>query len=606
MENRKISPVRVVILIIVAVAAIAGIGFGIKATFFNSAPKANIPQAAQPTTASAPGQAAQTQPGTNFAATAKPGTTGSNPAAPVATAAPVAGQPAQPATNGSYPVLNCKPGQPVLTVAFDAYAGFYPLIYRIMAMPGSDQYCINLMPKWYGPNGDQNGLEESQIETMLKSGKIDVYFATNGTLALYDANSALVVWTTDQSAGADKIIASNSVMAAGEKQPSFNDALGRSIMTSQGGADHFLALKMMQTVGFDPTMVNIVFPASGDPVGDYCAGKGDFVAYWDPAVSKALTCRPSTVLVSTSYWRTISDYVVISHNADTTKQNAVAYFLADYDTATAAFTKDNLAATAKVIVNFQFNGQDMASWMSLDKNDPVGSLTGLMNEVAIATLNDNVAMYEQDPTGSNLVKDQFVRAHNTWTFGGVTNNGNAGSLFDQNVLISDKYVKILENGGAKQVAGDFSNAYNINVSTTPPAVDTSTLITLPELLTLPYKNIKFVENQPDQLMPGEEQNLLNLVGPIASLMAESQDSTLVLQGGSGFYTTDPATLLSIKKFAFSRAQYIRKLLSDKLGIPIQRIVLDPNVIVPDHSLTNAELPQYMVVVISVVNSGQYK
>jgi hypothetical protein len=40
-----------------------------------------------------------------------------------------------------------------------------------------------------------------------------------------------------------------------------------------------------------------------------------------------------------------------------------------------------------------------------------------------------------------------------------------------------------------------------------------------------------------------------------------------------------------------------------MGIPIARIVIDPSVIAPDHVLTDAELPNFMVVLIKVINTG---
>lgn len=511
--------------------------------------------------------------------------------------------PTQPlATDGAYPVLVCDSTKPVLDVAFDSYAGFYPLVYRIMAMPASDHYCIHLIPKWYGPDYDKNGYSEAEIEKMLRTGDVDVYFASNGALALYDGNSGLVVWSTDQSAGADSIVARDNISLSGEK-PNFNDVLGRTILTSKGSADHYFALKMLQTTGFTPDMVNIQF--RDNPVADFVNGDGDLVTYWDPVIRDAL--MPGTrTLVSTSYWRVISDYIIISHDADNNMSDAVTYFLADYNAATEAFTKDNLANTAKILVDFKFDGQDMADWMFLDKSDPYGSLNDLLNGVAIAKLNDNVTMFEADPTGSNLVKDQFNRAHITWLFGQVYDNGNTGALFNPDKLITDKYVKLLLNGGAKQVTGEFNNKYDTDVSQTPPPIDSDTLIQLPELLTLPYKNIKFVENYANLLVPGEEEHLLELVQPIANMMAESDSTVIIIKGGSGYFPQTAAEKDSVTKFAFRRALYIRSLLSEKLNIPIQRIVIDPNVLLPDHVLTDAELPDYMVVIIKVVNAGEYK
>lgn len=582
----RIKPFGVFLLIVL----IAGAMYGV--FYFTGMLRGQTPAA--PANPAQPNQPTQAQP-------ANPG----NPVLP--------GQPSLPGqvvTDGGYPVLVCDGSKSVLTVAFDSYAGFYPLVYRIMAMPASDHYCINLMPKWYGPDYDQNGLSEAEIEMQLKSGAIDIYFASNGAAALYDANSATIVWSTDQSAGADAIIARNSISMTG-KNPTFNDIFERTILVSKGSADHYFALKMAQTVGFTPDVVNFQF--SDSPVKDFLAGQGELVTYWDPPIRDAML-PDTTVLVSTKYWRTISDYVLVSPNADATKQDAIVYFLNDYNLATEAFVKENVATTAALLVNFQFKGVDMADWLWLDKSDPAGSLNSLLDGVAIAKLNDNVTMFEKDPFGSNKVKDQMIKTHNTWLFGQVYDNGNPGALFNADISVSDKYVKILLQGGAKQVTGDFNNKYDTDVSQTPPAVDSNTLIELPELLTLPYKNIKFVPNFSNKLVEGEEAHLLELMQPIANLMAESDDSIIVIRGGSGNYTTDPNELKSTVKFAFNRSLYIRSLLSEKLGIPIQRIILDPNVLLPDHYPSTkvdpktglSEMDNYVVVIISVKNSGNLK
>ncbi len=512
------------------------------------------------------------------------------------------GQPAQPGQSVvGYPVL-CQPGSNLtpLTVYIDDYAGFYPLVYRIMAMPASDKYCINFMPKWSGPNFDQNGYSESEMEGKLRSGEADIYFASNGALSLWDANSGVVAWSTDQSAGADSIVARDSVSATG--YPNFNDALGRTVLTSKGSADHYFLLKAFQAVGFLPGDVNIQF--TDTPVPDFVSGQGEFVTYWDPIIRDAVV-PGNTVIITTKDWRTISDYVVVSRQADADKQDAVAYFLADYNVATSAFTTDRIQETANLLITFQFNGQNMADWLWMDASDPYNSLNSLLEGVAIATLNDNVNMFERDLTGWSLIKDQFDKTHATWQYGAVYDNGDGtkGSLYDSKAFITNKYVDILKKGGAKSVSGTFNNDYITDINEELPNVDENTLFTLPELLTLKYKNIQFVEGQARQLIPGELDKLMALVQPIANLMAESPDAVIVLQGGHGYFSTNPDVMENQRKFAFRRALYIRDILSEKLGIPIARIVIDPTVIAPDHVLTTEESPNYIVVLIKVVNTG---
>ncbi len=530
-------------------------------------------------------------------ATQQPGGQGQN--NPVAPVQPGSGPSVPVVVPGSYASL-CQPGDtrvPLVTY-FDSYPGFYPLVYRIMALEASEEYCVDLRPKW---NGDQNNFTEAQMEELIKSGKADVYFASNGALALWDAGSGRVIWTTDQSAGADAIVAWNDIAVDGV--PSLNDALGRVALVSEASADHYYLLKAFQAVGFQNGDVDIQF--YDPPIEEFLAGNGGIVAYWDPPIRDAMV-DGTTVLTTTDDWRTISDYIVVSLNAYDNKEDALVRFLADYNAATEAFTVDNLENTANVLVNFEFAGNPMAGWLWMDAADPYGSLETLMNGVAIATFNDNYTMFEKI-NGWSLVKDQFDKTHGTWVYGEVYDNGDetGTTIYNSDLFISDKFVNLLA-GSIKSVRGEFSKDFVTDVNESLPNVDKDSLFVLPELLTLQYKNIKFVEGQSKQLIDGEEEKLLALVQPIANLMAESPDSVIVLKGGHGLWSTDQSVMDSQARFAYRRAQYIRELLSEKLNIPINRIVIDPVPVAPTGPITDAELPNYVVVVIKVVNAGEVK
>jgi hypothetical protein len=101
---------------------------------------------------------------------------------------------------------------------------------------------------------------------------------------------------------------------------------------------------------------------------------------------------------------------------------------------------------------------------------------------------------------------------------------------------------------------------------------------------------------------------LTLLQPLANQMAVSPDMVIVVQGGHGLYSNDPTVMATQAKLAFRRASYIKEILSDPngLNIPINRIVIDPTPIAPDHVLTATELPDYIVVLIKVVNTSGLK
>lgn len=519
--------------------------------------------------------------------------------------------------SGSYPAL-CQPGdtRPELVAAMDDYAGFYQLIYRIMAMPASDHYCIRLMPKWSGPNWDKNGYSESDIEDMMKRGEIDIYFGSNGALALWDANSGIVIWSTDQSAGADTIVVNNSVATHFDPKtnaplPEFNDALGQTVCTSRGSADHYFILKALQAVGFLNGDVEVRL--TDTPVPDFQKNLCAFVAYWDPIIRDALPPKTADTqpIITTRDWRTISDYVVVSRQADANKSDAVLYFLWDLNLASEHFTVNNLPETAKLLVNFEFDGDNMAPWLWIAPETAVEDFTRLMDGVALSKFNDNVNMFTDDGTGWNLVKDQFNKTHATFQLAGILDNSkdnSKGSVYNPDVFISDKYVVAMTKLGAKSIKGVFSNKYITDINQNLPDIDKNKLFKMPVLFSMKDQDIKFVQDNARQLMPGQLEKLTGLVRPIAYLMAESPDSVIVIRGGSGFYSTNKDLMEEANRFAFRRAMYIKEILSDPegLNIPAARIVVDTQSKLPDHDLSTAELPDYMVVIISVVNTGSFK
>lgn len=520
-------------------------------------------------------------------------------------------QPAQ-SVDGGYPG-QCKPGssQTQINAAFDDYAGFYPIVYQYLTI-GSDKYCLNLFPKWSGPNWDKNGWSESEIEAKMKAGEIDIYFGSNGALALWDSNNGIVIWTTDQSAGADAIVIRDSVTTrtdpkTGLPAPSFNDALGQTACTARGSADHYFLLTALQSAGFLNTDVNIVFPDY--PVTDFNNKLCNLVAYWDPIIRDAQVAGNSTI-ITTQDWRTVSDYIVASRQADGGKKEALFYFLADFNSSTEAFTNANLDNTANLLIAWVHDGDNMAGWLFLDPTKAGADLRQLMEGVAPATLNNNVTMFESDTTGWNLVKDQFDKTHATMINGGITDNldNTKGSVYDSNLFISGEYVKALSNSGVKTVAGQFSHKYITDINQSLPNLDKNTLYTLPEILTFKHKNIGFAEGQARELVGGEMDMLLIALQPLANQMRNSPDIVIVLKGGHGYFSKNADVMDTQKRLAFRRASYIKEILSDPngLNIPMNRIVIDTEIIAPDHTLTSEELPNYMVVLIKVVNIAGLK
>lgn len=523
----------------------------------------------------------------------------------------------QPQADGLYPIA-CRPGttKTRLVGALDDYAGFYPAIVVYMTAPENPDYCLDLIPKWLG--GPEYDLSEAQVEEKIKLGEFDFYFASNGALALWDAESGRVVWSTDQSAGADVIIARNDIANIdGNPLLTLNDALGQTVLTSCGSADHYFLSLAFQTAGFNLSDIRV--QCTGDPVGDYLTGAGKVVTYWDPIIRDAMT-PDSSVMVTTNKWRTISDYVVMSKQAYDNKEDAMFAFLKDYNAATEAFTVANLPNTANLLVSFTFKGQNMAGWLFIDPKDPVGSLTKLVDGVAFSTLDKNVIMFKTDFFGQNLVIDQLDKTHVVWQKAEVYNNADEGTTkvvnYDPKSFVSDKFVKMLSKSDAKNVDGDFSNTYVTDINEERPNMDDTTIFAMDELLSLKYKNIQFKTDEARQLVSGEREKLEAMLQPIADMLKASPDAVIVIRGGAGFYSTDADIMAKQNFFAYRRALYISEILTDKngLNIPSNRIVIDPVSYLPDHTpgtvvdpLTGlSEEDTYKVVIIRVVSTSGFK
>jgi len=482
--------------------------------------------------------------------------------------------------------------KPVIKVHFDGYAGFYPLIVMDQTMK-SDDYCLQLVPAWAGPDFDINGYDEETRAKMIKDGEFDVYFATNAVNSRYDGG--IIIAASDQSAGADKIVAWNTAKSNGQPIDKFNDLKGLRIGIVTGSVGNFQVLSTLQTVGYTPNDVTLVeYSGTFDAIDGFNAPDIDSVAGWDPPIRDAIHENESKILVSSSWWRNITDYISISPNADTTKSDAILSFLRDYEKTISSFSDENLAETAQVIANWQWQGYAMNDWTFVSQDNAYDDLKSLVDNVAFASITDNYQIFQTKPDGSNYILDQLAASRAVWEWGGVQGQGIINGS-----RLQPKYVNALAVDSTLSMKGTFVGDFQIQTVQTPSSVDQSTLLSLPTIMELPYKEFKFIAGTYD-LISGESEKLQQTGAAMASLM-QTSDATIVVTGCSA-WPSDTDTKASLINFGYGRAQTIQSILSDEMGIPITRIVVQG--CAPDSiQKTEAERIPWRIVKIEVKRSS---
>jgi len=565
----KVDPMRLAILIIVGVLVLVGAFFAVKAVVNIFAP--NPSAVIQPT---------QQLPAANPTKVSNPAPQPTKPANPAAE--PTKGPAPVPTTEPVVAGKDCT-GK-TLRVLIDAYAGYYPVIYQAMTIDNPN-YCIEIVPAWFG---DLNTWSEAERAAMLKNGDIDVYFLTNGPLSLYGKDVAIPIAITGQSTGADQIVA-RKVDSTGKPINLFND-LTTSITYSEGGVSQFMVLNMLRTIGRNPAELNL--QGSGDPVAAFNAGEFDAVGYFDPYIRSAIRSDYSQVLVSTSWWRIVTDNMVASPKAVAEKPQALTAFLADWYKSTGAFTVDKMDATAAVMMKWTYNGESGTSWLGLDEANPGASLADLVNKVAFARYSQSMSAYELLPSGSNYFIDMVKNSRLVWAWGNINPTDN----FDPAGWYNINFLQSIGTDQSINVQGQFHNEYLGQLVTKAPALDKNTLLSMPAIMELPYKQVKFVAGQTN-LVSGEDAKIREMVQPMITLINNSPDTFIVVTGGSAWPTGD--SLKGIKDFAVLRAQTLRDLLVS-FGIPRDRIIVNPNPIVPQAEQSNEnDRVQFRIVVIDV-------
>lgn len=478
-----------------------------------------------------------------------------------------------------------------IRVHFDAYAGFYQLIV-LDQIRHSDKYCLVLVPAWTGPEWDINGYDEPTRAKMLRDGEFDIYLATNGVVSLF--NSGRLIAASDQSAGADRVVAYLLSIVDGSPINSFNDLKGKKWGIVTGSAGHFQSLSTIQTFGSPSDIQFVYFGSASQAIAALNNREIDIVASWDPAIRDAIHEGETRIIVSTSWWRNITDYILVSPNADDNKSASVEAFLKDYLLAVKYFDEANLPETAQIIANWQWNDMPMNEWTGVSKDNAYGDLKSLTDNVAFARIADQYQIFSTNPDGSNYILDQLNLSRTVWEWGGVQ-----GEPFDPKAMLQPKYVMSLVNDPTLNFTGTFFNEFRAEVITSPESSDQDVLNDLPTVLELPYKEFKFV---PDEfnLIEGEREKLIQTGAAMAS-MVKASDVTILVTGCSAWPTGGTYSQQALINFGYGRAKTIQGILSKDLGIPITRIIIQG--CAPEGPQTPQEQIAWRIVRIEVKRSG---
>lgn len=382
-----------------------------------------------------------------------------------------------------------------ITVAGDSF-GSYFTVCLVDQMKRS--YSLKVIPFLIDGKGGKYDFSEEQRASNIKDGTWDILLTTADGLAK-KGNIGKIVAYIDQSAGADKIIAwPESVTQPGKKIGYFNDLKGMTITFSEGSVGQYQVLALLRVVLLTSSDVKFL-PAQSvaEAVDLFLTKKADAVAGWEPDINKA-TEAGGIELASSSWWRNVSDVIVVSDNANTTKKEAVKAFLRDWFFAVKQ-QQGGIDAAASAIASWKFDGQPTNDWTYVypdgyvDEDGfthtSVEDLASWLGSIAQAGIGENTVLM-QDP---QLIVDQLSTAREVWAWGNLTDTE---TPFDPAAMIETSYVLELSQDRSLYPASGASFVNPNFQATSPklPAADPNVLVKLPSLAELPIKRLDFEPN----------------------------------------------------------------------------------------------------------------
>jgi NitT/TauT family transport system substrate-binding protein len=253
---------------------------------------------------------------------------------------------------------------------------------------------------------------------LLNTGKLD---ANNQTLAEtimgVDIGADLVVvLTTDNSTGADKIIVSDKIK-------SIKDLKGKKVAVEAGSVDHFLLAQALKRAGMTFKDIKLVKLETSKAAAAFAAGEVDATAVYAPFTTAALKRPGSTELFSaTSFSGTISDHFVFTRKfVNDHPEKVQAMVDSWFDTLAYINTNKNKAEAIEIMAKRA--GLSVADY----KEDANGA--------KIFSVEENVAAFGTEYGDTSVAN--ISKAMSTFLF----ENGLTKTKVDTSKLVDDRFVK---------------------------------------------------------------------------------------------------------------------------------------------------------------------
>jgi NitT/TauT family transport system substrate-binding protein len=269
---------------------------------------------------------------------------------------------------------------------------------------------VNIDLQWYP--------EYPKSVELLNAGKLN---ANNQTLAetitaVASGVDLVVVLTTDNSTGADKIIVSDKIK-------SIKDLKGKKVAVEAGGVDHFFLAQALKRAGMTFKDIKLVKLESSKAAAAFAAGEVDAAAVYAPFTTVASKRPGSRELFSaTNFLGTISDHLVFTRkfvNEHPEKVQAIVDSWFD----TLAYIDNNKNKAEAIDIMAKRAGLSVADY----KEDANGA--------KILSVEENVAAFGTEYGDTSVAN--ISKAMSAFLF----ENGLTKTKVDTSKLVDDRFVK---------------------------------------------------------------------------------------------------------------------------------------------------------------------
>lgn len=488
-----------------------------------------------------------------------------------------------------------------INVAFPSFGSYFTML-QAAQMPDLP-VIIDVFPIDFDESGNFAMNEEQQAQALC-DGRIDMLLTTRDALSRNEY-CGVIAAITDQSAGADVGAAWDIAPSDGTPTKPMNSDVvrGKTIATIEGGPGHFQAIGVLRLIGLTVDDVNWLFrDTAAELVEDFLAGKADYIFTWQPDVQVVLETPGVTELVSSDWWRSIWDVIVVSHDADQNKREAVLEVLRYWFIAL-NIQQTDFNAAAESIASWTYYGTPSNDWTWVACDDPefcfgpYDDFEFWLLTIAQASLESNVALMQN----RGFIEGEIIKDWTTWSTAGISTL----AQINPSEMIEPWYVFELSKDTTLYSVGEFVNPTFNPYAPELPVADPTVLVDLPTLAELPCKDFAFIQNT--WTLTAESEADLEVCTKALREMTAVSDLQILIEGWTAWPEADPPyTEEYLKGFAQNRAAAVMQYLVDELGVDPRRITINGNVpTIPEHQNTIYEefRAPYRIAIITVKRAG---